>query len=158
MSQSICDRHNLTVQHYTPVDRTIGSAEARLDLEKIKQQLNEARQSNNLKRPTQNLIIYAEEGTEIKEDPGILHLNPKKLILIGAQLIHGPSLLGCLDENLGSNWEKNKAGKISLHDAEPVGGCFVVQWKVKSLAAALQDVPPRKSIFSLGRYNRIYVI
>lgn len=157
---SIRERHKLAILHYTPVDRTVGSENDRLSLEAIKDELLELYlDSITLNQPTKNLIIYAEEGVQIKEDPGILGFKPKKLIMVGAQLIHGPAagLDGCLDENLlRAGWEKTKANKID--DAEALEGSFVTQWKVKSLAAALKDIPPRLSFFSFERYHRIYVI
>src|ERR1700722_17071013 len=107
LSQSTRKRHNLATQHYTPLDRTIGSPEARLNLEGLRQKLNQIRQVNNLNQPTKNLVIYAEEGTTINEDPGLISLQPQKIILVDARIVHQPSALGRLDEALSrdSCWE-----------------------------------------------------
>ena len=37
------------------------------------------------------MIIYGDGNLEINEDPGILRINPTKLILVGAAIIYEPS-------------------------------------------------------------------
>jgi hypothetical protein len=76
LSDSIKQQHNWIVQHYTPVDRIVGSEEKRLDLTAIKERLEELAQHNPLAQPTKNLVIYAKDGTIISDDPGILKLKP----------------------------------------------------------------------------------
>ena len=159
LAKPIRDRHNLAVQHFTPVTRTIGSQEGPLDIAGIIQKLAEQRRNNHLHQTTETLIIYAQAGTQIKEDPGIRDFDPKKLILVGTQMIHGPSdsLGGCMDENLDRTWENRRRPGV-MKDAVRVEGSFAVQWKVRSIEAAIKDVPPRRSFFSFERYKRIYVV
>lgn len=83
LSPSVRKWHYQAIQSFMPVDRTIGSPEARLSLDEIKLQLQEIRKTN-LHQPTKNLVVYAKEGTTIHEnDPGFMVLQPKKLILVG---------------------------------------------------------------------------
>ena len=150
LSKSIRERHLLAIQHFIPVHRTIGPEGERLNLEQIKQRLNEQNQNNHLHQPTKSLIIYAQPGTRIKEDPGILALDPQKLILVGAWLVHGPSARGCLDEQLDSSWEQRTILPFNVES-------FAVQRQANSIAEALEDLPPRRSFFS-DRYKRIYIL
>lgn len=157
LSPSTREGHQLAIQHYTPADCTIGDENDRLTLKQIKKELRKIDQYNPLHQPIQSLIIYAEPGTEIKEDIGILSINPQKIILDGAQLIHGPSasMDGCLDERLDASWKSpvnSKTAKLMNNSS------FAQQWRIDSVEDALQDTPPRRSLFSWERYKRIYVV
>lgn len=155
LSSSIREKHQLVIQHYTPGDCIVGDDNDRLTLQEIRTEL--LKFYDPLHRPIHSLIIYAKPGTEIKEDVGIRSLKPQKLILVDAQLIHGPSasLDGCLDENLDASWKspinKNQAAQL-------IGGSYAQQWKMDSVEDAQQDIPPKRSFFSSERYKRIYVV
>ena len=163
LSPSIRAYHQLVIRHYTPVDHIIGSEENRLNLSQIEAQLREIRENNLLTQPTRNVVIYAEEGTQIEKDPypGILDLDPKKLILIGAQLTRSPSSTSCLDMYMQSDsyWEQRHTPNRPKN-ATLLKECRTntAQWKVESLAAAVRDTPPRISLFSFERYKRVYVV
>lgn len=151
--------HRLVIRHYTSVDHTIGAPENRLNLEAIKQQLSDLRQNNQLNQPTKNLIVYAEEGTAINEDPGIIGFDPQKTILVGARIVHQPSRVGRLDEALiRYGWEERGCVRKVSNTHEIDNSTYVIQWKKKSVQAALDDVPARKSIFSTERYKRVYIV
>lgn len=153
------EAHKLAVIHFTPIDRVVvGSENNRYNLEKITQALREHRDKNFLNQPTNNLVVYAEPGTEIIADPGFINLNPQKIILVGAKLING-SCYGSspLHERLNAGWEANRFMAVSNAE-EFIDGTSVAQHVKKSVGEAELDVPPRTSFFSCERYKRIYVI
>ena len=159
LSQSIRTRHRLAVIHFTPVNLTIGSQNARLNLDAIKQKLLEFRTRNQYNQPT-NLVVFAEEGTFINEDPGFISLNPQKIILDGARIIHAPSAIGRLDETLcGRGWDRRAVRNLTVvGDASADKTTFVTQWKVKSVNEAILDAPPKLSLFSFERLKRVYIV
>lgn len=103
-----------------------------------------------------NLIIYAEEGTQISNDPGILHFNPNKLILVGAQLVEEKKLFGDLGAQLGPEWERIPPGQ--LKDSISVNDSFATQRIVPSVKEALDDVLPKRPDSSSEVVHRIYVV
>jgi|GEM_PF-2683676 len=160
LSKTIRERHSLAVQHYTPINRlTIGSDKQRLDINEIEVELTKQKQDNHLQQKTRALIIYAKPGTKINTDPGLLELEPQKIVLVGAKIVHEPcgGMGGRLDDTLlqDSDWETGLR-KSSMRQAN--FGTFVTQWKVNSVNKAIRDIPPRKSMFSCERYRRIYVV
>lgn len=59
----------------------IGTTTDRLDLESIKKRLEALKGSSG-----DTIVIYAALETHITDDPGLLALNPKKIILVGATM------------------------------------------------------------------------
>lgn len=151
LTSTIRKRHELILTHYIPIDRTVGGERQRLNLAQIRLALDEQRKQNHLDQATNNLIIYAQEGTNINDDPGILDLNPRKIVLVGAKIVHEPSAFGRMDDMMvsSSDWE---SGVRINHST------YVSQHKVKSVDEALQDILPKKSFFSSERYKRVYVV
>lgn len=69
---------------------TIAALQAALIIEKSKPK----------HQPINALIIRGDGHLEINEDPGILNLNPMKLILEVARIVHRPSAIGRLDDEM----------------------------------------------------------
>lgn len=131
-------KHKFAVLHFTrlPVEKTtVGTEKNPLDLKEIDEALQKIKKENKLNRKANAIIIYAKPGTTIKEDPGILDLHPKKIILSRARLINGPS-----------------------HSTGPMLD-YLNGWELKSInsvSAAISDKPTRKTFFSMTRKNCIY--
>lgn len=106
LSPAVRENHRLAKKYLTPIDRRIGSIDNPI---KTSQELREALSNENILNrmhsPTKALIIYGDGNLTINEDPGICIFNPKKVILIGAKLVHEGSATGRLFEKLKS---KNK--------------------------------------------------
>lgn len=159
LSKVIRARHKLTLLHYIPIDRTVGTDQNRLNLDQIKQQLEELRKNNWINQPTKTLIVYAQPNTQINTDPGFLALHPQKIILVGARIVHQPCAGNRLDDTLAgsSNWESRSFRTIK-NGTQANFGTFITQWQVNSVQDAIQDIPPKKSLFSSERYRRVYVV
>lgn len=180
LSKSIRERHNFAIKHYTPKDRVIGSEHERLNIKEIISKLKEEHQNNHLNQKTETITIYAQPGTKLTTELGIMDFNPKKIIFVGAKLANGEEWW---EGYLNSNWEtmlerkpkkyKNQTGLQVDNSAFVMQGnlarllrtrkdkkdkLFITQWKADSVKRVLSDTPPRKSIFSFKRYTRIYYI
>src|SRR3569832_1294265 len=85
---SVREKHGLAKEHLTPINREIGSSSTPI---KNRQELYTALLNEFLHdskhRPTNALIIHGDGNLTINEDPGILRLNPMKLVLVGAQIV-----------------------------------------------------------------------
>lgn len=129
-------------------DITIGSPEKPLNLEQITETLK--KHKNELgEDKVRNLIIYA-NNVEFNEDPGIVDLDPKKLILVGAEIVHKSTFGQRLDEKLAAheNWEGGGVRKGT--------GTFIAQREVASVEEALKAEVP---LNDEGRtMNRVYVV
>ncbi len=86
LSAPIREKHKLALLHFTPIDLKIGQSDERLSFEEIQKSLKQAKEANQLDQPVNKLTIYAEENTSIDRDPGIIPLNPDKVILVGAKI------------------------------------------------------------------------
>lgn len=172
------DKRDLVKQHFTRIDHSIGSAENRLDEEGIKKALEDFAKLP-LHQKVNHLTIFA-KGVEheshinritketvvdplrlkdllLDTDPGIIRLNPKKVILDGARIGHkfGEFISHFDDELIKTKKFKNR--KERNLESDRIDSTFVEQYPVKSLEEALEHVPPRMS-WSLKRYNAIYVV
>jgi len=158
LSKSIRERHNFAIVHYTPVDRTVGSEAGRLNLDGIRQNLLQLMINNRLNQPTNMIVVYAEPGTCLNEDPGLLQFDPKKIVLVGAQIVHEPSDVRRLDDELDEKlgWQ-TRMYAAARHDGKY---SFVIQHKVGSVEAARNDLPPKKSPHrtSSERLKRVYLV
>lgn len=173
LSPAIRENHRLAILHRTPVDKTLGSPEERLNLQEIKRNLQEVQLSNNpLNQPTGNLVIYARRGTLIINDPGIIALNPQKIILVGARLTGDDFNQEALDEVLAKTGEwhvrssgdflygKNSSATIMNVDGVDIcyGDTFIPQWEINSVEQAVKDIPPKRSFFGSERVKRLYTV
>lgn len=160
LSPTVRTSHNMAAFHFEPMDtHSIGSPDKRVNLEEIKKALIKLENYNHFHKTINNLIVYATRGTEFNHDPGLCHFKPKKIILHGAAIVHKPCAVERLDAALVATgkWEKfcnlsEKEKKTSLNLAQ------VAQYKVVSEKAALDDTPPKISLFSAQRFNRVYVV
>lgn len=158
LSYSIRERHSLVATPDIPLDtgdgvdqthETIGSEKERLNLEGIAQKLNELK---NTSSPTKNLVVYAEEGTAINVDPGFLALNLQKIVLVGAKIVHRSTSSERLDESLFYDKWEGSALRTQWNST------YVTQHQMKSVEAALEDLPPKVTPFSDERIKRVYVV
>ena len=84
------------------------------------------------------LVIYGNGSVEFNLDPGIIALNPKKLILVGARIVHRyPTSLG-LDDSLVSSekW-------LVKRKRDTVSETFIVQMSVSTINQALSMSRPQ---------------
>lgn len=152
LSDTIRHRHQLAVRHFTPVHYTIGSPEKRLTLGEISQELKAYGQGNALNQPAKYIIVYAEEGTMIEQDPGFLNLNPQKIILVGARILHAPGLFRLDDSLCDNGWDSCALRAIRLGGpVHPEDTTLVTQRKMASVQAAIQDAPPKN-------LKRVYIV
>ncbi len=120
----------------------IGSSEQPLDLQGIRAQLGEL--SSDVKVDT--LVIYG-RNVQLKEDPGIVQLNPKKIILVGAQLVEGQ-----LDNILASKKEW-----FSL--PSKINGTLIQPVEIGSVEDAIAiKRPSRGGTFNRARFHMVYYV
>jgi hypothetical protein len=149
LSQSTREKHRLVKQHFTPENKFIGSHQNPLDENQIFEAL-QVLHKDPLHQKINALVIYGKD-VQMNNDPGIGRLNPKKLILVGAQIVHQPSPFDRLDDKL-SRYRKWCSKVLRLP-----GGTFVTQKPVRNIVEALADQLPRRP-GSFARYHRVYVV
>lgn len=174
LCSTIREKHRIAALHNITKDSiTVGSNEKRLNVNEISKKLSQLALENDYYQRAKAVIIYAEKGTEIVDDPGILQWNPDKIILVGARVIHesGIDLRGPLDRQLGEGWETkpmiqskvkiqhipNESGLREAVDFQG-GDSYAIQYTANSVKSALEDVPPVYSWTSFSRYKRIYLV
>jgi hypothetical protein len=148
---------------------TIGSAEASLSLEGIKEQLKVWKNEN--REELDALIVYG-KGINFNTDPGFLSLKPKKIILVDCKIVHEPSFYR-LDDELSRQQDTyiDFFGKKMKHfawlDKGPVRDCnsvfntHVAQLKMDSVQEALDHKPPKyrfENSLHWGTYRVVYVV
>lgn len=151
--------------------RIIGSKEAPIKtIDALKAELQKAAEHAEAQNFPDNLtgalIIYGDGALKIKEDPGILRLDPRRLILIGAELIHGPSAQGCLDDLLRDTceWEQGVGMRMMKADHTRDGRTVSKKGEDSSLSqqngvATLDEALQAPSEMSGGRPLRmIYTV
>jgi len=152
-------RHSLAKEHFTPINREIGSIAHPIGTIKELRQALAAEKNKPKHQPTNALIIHGDGNLAINEDPGILDLNPMKLILEGAQIVHRPSasLAGRLDEEMGrtGKWQVAASRVVT---AANVDASFAEDHRVSSIEEALKATAPRRDWTSCKRYHMIFTI
>lgn len=137
LSKSIREEHSLAVKHFTPIERlNVGKHNALLNIAGI---ANELANQNPLNQPVNALVIFAQPGTVINTDPGIVRHKPKKLILVNAEITHHR---GGLDDQLAHDpdWDSHSYGIVA-------NGSRVIQTRVASLGAALLEKPSKNHVY-----------
>jgi hypothetical protein len=172
ISSDVREKHALVKEYITesgrfvPITRSIGNRDNPI---KTIDELEKALNAEWLKYPanlTGALVIFGDGNLKIKEDPGILRFDPKKLILVGAKLVHGVSEKGCLDEKLYNTGKwKISAGRVCEAQIDPEGrtvslknadGSFAQPQRVRTLGEAFQALPDK---MHNGRpYRMIYTL
>lgn len=145
--------------HYTPINRTLGSPERRLNSEEITQEIGNIQNNNHLHQATKNLIVYAQENTLINEDLGFVGLDCQKIILVGARIIHKYETDGRLDDLLKQDprWDC-AANRTFIGEQRGKDVTYVKQIRVESIEEAENAPVPKMSIWSTARLHRVYVI
>jgi hypothetical protein len=141
-------RHNLAKEHFTPINREIGTVDHPITtIEALKQALT-VEQNKPKHQPTHALIIHGDGNLAINEDPGILQLNPMKLVLDGAKIVHMPSVEGRLDDAM------EKTGKWNGYTIRTVTAANVDA----AVQEALEVTAPLRGGFSYKRYHQIFTL
>jgi len=146
---SVREKHGLAKEHLTPINREIGSSSTPI---KNRQELYTALLNEFLHdskhRPTNALIIHGDGNLTINEDPGILRLNPMKLVLVGAQIVCESSSRARLFDEM-SNTHKWRKGAASVTTSRSIND---------SVDEALRVVAPKRSWTSCKRYHTIFTL
>jgi hypothetical protein len=153
LSSDIREKHSLVKEHFTPINRVIGSVANPI---KTRHELHEAiaaeRKSDPKNHRTDAMIIHGDGNLTINEDPGILAFNPMKLILDGVKIVHEPAMGDRLDDKMlfSGKW---KVGPRMITNDPSIAGAKVQQ--AKSIDDALRYEAPKRSWTSCKRYHTI---
>lgn len=149
LSGEVRKSHAAVKKHLTPLQEFILKAN---DIQDLKEQIESFADKNRYNQSVDNLIIETSSPLQLVEDVGICNLNPRKIILINANI----ATTGSLSDDLKNNplWEEAANIKDKTRLLKDTG---LAQWKVKSVQEALQDLPPRLSFFTTERYRRVYI-
>ena len=93
---------------------------------------------------------------QLNTDPGFLKLTPKKVIFVGARIVHEPCVGNRLDDTLSED-KKWISNHVRIFKEKTVGNTFVTQFAVGSVDEALNHQTPRKP-WSFKRYHGLYVV
>lgn len=158
LSNDMRANHSLAKRHFTPVDKTVGSEDNRLDENGIKEELTKLK-NDPLHQKVNNLVIYGNGNVTFNTDPGFVSLNPKKVVMVGARIIHAPCAFNRLDDTLArkKEWLDGSVRNISSGMVAN-NSTFVTQLKVSSVKDALDHVTPRRSFLSSKRYHAVYQV
>lgn len=155
LSSDVREKHSLAKEHFTPVNREIGSVSNPITtIEELKRALDAERLSTPKNPPTNALIIHGGGKLAINEDPGILRFNPMKLVLEGAQIVHRPCATDRLDDEMSSTgkWQVSVRAVTSSNP----GNSAANSHSVNSVDEALRTSAPRRSWTSCKRYHMIF--
>lgn len=150
-------RHELVKKHFTPINREIGSTACPIETLKGLQQALAAEKNKHPRQPTNALIIHGNGNLKINEDPGILALNPMKLILKGAQIVHESSIAGRLDDAMRvSNKWKIPSSRLVV-SGKGDSACLE-EHTVSTIEEALKITAPYRDNTSGKRYHMIFSV
>jgi len=146
-------------KHYTPLDRTIGSKDRRLKLDEIREEILNMQNNNHFHQATKNFVVYAQNKTLINEDIGFMGLDARKIILVGAKIIHKRNTENRLDDLLkeDSRWNCAKE-RTFIGEERGKDVTFVKQFDVGSVEEAENSVALRRGLLSLKRFHQVYVV
>jgi hypothetical protein len=151
-------KHSLVKEHFTPVNREIGSEASPIKTRgELYEALEAERESDPENHPTNALIIHGDGTLKIIEGPRILFFNPMKLVLVGASIDHEPSSFHCLDDAMASSgkWQVSPFREVT---AETTNNSGVITHSINSVDEALQVTAPRRSWASCKRYHMIFTL
>lgn len=150
--------HRYTIEHFTPINRHIGSIYKPITTEEeLRDAVYEEFKNDPKNRPTTALIIHGDGNLKINKESGILRFNPMKIILEGAEMVHEPSVLPRLDDSLSPiKWKVNVIREISSKADvnKPAAKVNVIS----SIEDALKDVAPRRGWFTSKRWHMLYTV
>ncbi len=151
-------KHSLVKLHFTPINRTIGSAENPIT---TGPQLIRALRDEALNTPknqrTNALIIHGSEELKITADPGIIQFNPMKLIFVGGfQTVHEASFYRPDDAMyMPGKWQFNRYHVVVEGNSRNM---FFKTCNVESVDEALATQAPRIGGFTCKRYHQIFQV
>lgn len=93
---------------------------------------------------------------QFNTDPGFVRLNPKKVIFVGAKIVHQSCAGTRLDDTL-SRSKKWPSNNVRVCTAQRVGNTFVTQLAATTVDEALNHQMPRRP-WSFERYHGLYVV
>ncbi len=156
LSSDVRAKHRLTKEHFTPVNREIGSTSNPItSREALREALEKEKISDPKNHLTNALIIHGDGKLTINEDPGIFDFNPMKLVLDGVQIVHGPASSPRLDDRMSASGKWQVSGFRTATTATPNNSGANVH-TVNSIDEALQATAPRRSLTSCRRYHMIF--
>lgn len=144
LSSEIRGMHRLVREHFTPVDRVIGSVANPIKTrEALSAAIRAERESDPKNRRTNAMIIHGDGNLTINEDPGILAFNPMKLILNGVKIVHQPAAAPRLDDGMIRSGKWEGGARIITPNNACAPGAKVQQ--AKSIDYALRYEAPKRS-------------
>jgi hypothetical protein len=146
------EQHRLLREHLTPIDREIGSVANPIETPEALQQALNTEFANDGERITHALIIRG-KNLRINTEPGILRFNPLKLILNGATVVHAPSAVPRLDDEMSRTGKWEGIAGLRVVDVGSVTAAGP-----QTVAAALADTPPRREFVGCKRFHKIYYV
>lgn len=157
LSEDVCKKHRLVKEHFTPIDRTIGTPQKPItSIEELKAALDVEWKSNHKHQPTNELTIYGDENFKISSDPGIMQFNPMKLILVKTNMIHDANADDSLDNLMlmSDKWQttNDRLQTTSIH------ATYARIHRVANEDFAHNYSIPLRSWFSWKRYHAVFHI
>jgi hypothetical protein len=129
---------------------SIGSQESRLDENGIREELGKLSGKKNV----DILLIYGDGSVRFNTDPGFVDMNPKKVILVDARIIHAPCSVTRLDDTLADKKEwlgsMFRAGSGGNMDE----ATCIKQLEMPSIQEAIDHKPDKYSF--MQRYHVVY--
>ena len=148
------EKNAFTQQHFTPINRIIGTKEAPITTE---EQLKDALLDEKLKplnQRTNAIIIYGDGNLKINAEPGILQFNPAKIILVGAKVIHASCGRERLDDAmiLSGKWKDTEMVSVVTNPEQSGTAAHTAD----SVDAALNEPNPSRGCFTGKTFHVLY--
>lgn len=170
----IREKHQIILDHFSPLEKgtaekpfkhdfrtnsEIGTKDEPItSIEQLAKELTKLKflPSGNL---VDALIIHGDGKLKIITDPGIMAINPLKLILEGVELFHPFSVNRGLDDLIAESeeWQISRWGPVRATDINcPIEGIK----KVSTVKEALMAAAPRKrgAICACERYRQVFIV
>ncbi len=93
--------HALVKEHFTPINRTIGSEDAQVGRTPALSNALDREWHKPLNQKTHAIVVYGDQDFNFDADPGMLRFNPQKIVLIGARAVN--SHRHTLTDEMGSS-------------------------------------------------------
>lgn len=144
--EDVQQKNALAQQHFTPINRTIGTKENPITSTQNLENELYVESQKPLHQRTNAIIIYGDGNLEINAEPGILRFNPAKIILVGAKVVHKPcgAMGGRLDDAMMSSgkWKDAGVGRVVTSDNSAKTGASAQT--ADSVDAALNEPNPSR--------------
>lgn len=151
------ERHRLAKEHFTPIEiQNIGSQEAPIATEKeLAEALREFNEKNSKDQPVNALVIHGDGNFEINRNLLVLEINPMKLVLDRARLVHnehGNETIPLLDNTM------RDSGKWLANGSRESDSTFTIVQTVSSVEEALSVAAPSRGWMSGKRFHMVFEI